>query len=172
MLIKKLVISAILTSVAFSATATDGTLNFTGKITSTACNIDASSTSNGDIALGTVSSTAFSAAGDVAAATRFTIALSNCPTELKTASVRFDGIPASDNRILALTSGEGVATNVGIGIYEADSSTLIGLQKSSTAQSLATGTNTLTYIAKYYALDKNVGAGVANSSATYSVTYN
>lgn len=172
--IKKLAISVILASAAFSTAsyAADGTLNFTGKITSSACNIDASSTSKGDIALGTVASSAFTAAGDVAAPTRFTIVLTKCPEELKTATVRFDGNPSSDSRILALTTGTGVATNVGVGIYEADSSTLIGLQKDSASQTLTTETNTLTYIAKYYALDKSVGAGAANASATYTVTYN
>lgn len=174
MIIKKLAISVILASTVFSTVvaAADGTLNFTGKITSTACNIDASSTSKGDIALGTVASSAFTAAGDVAAPTRFTIVLTQCPEELKKASVRFDGKPSSDSRILALTSGNGVATNVGVGIYEADSTTLIGLQNNSAEQNLTAETNTLTYIAKYYALDKTVGAGAANASATYTVTYN
>lgn len=171
---KKIAIATILASATFSVAsmAADGTLNFTGKITSSACNIDASSTASGDIALGTVASNAFSSVGTTAAPTRFTIVLTGCPADLKTASVRFDGTPSSNSEILALTTGADAATGVGIGLFEADSSTKIPLQTKSKSQTLTTDSNTLTYIAKYVSTAEKVSAGDANATATYTIAYN
>lgn len=170
MKIKNSALVAMVASLGFAsaAFAADGTINFTGKITDTACTIASDSITKA-VSLGTVSSKAFSGSGSTAAATRFTINIASCPESVTSASVRFDGTPNSGNsNILAVTGG---ATNVGIGIYEADSSTLIPLQSDSKAQALTTSASQLSYIAKYYATAASVGAGDANATATFTITY-
>lgn len=170
MKIKNSALVAMVVSLGFAsaAFAADGTINFTGKITDTACTVSSDSITT-PVALGTVSSKAFSGSGTTAAATKFTINIASCPDTVTSASVRFDGTPnTANNKVLAVTGG---ATNVGIGIYEADSSTLIPLQNNSKAQALVTGTNQLSYIAKYYAVADGVTAGDANATATFTITY-
>lgn len=172
MRIKNSVLAAAIVSLGFasSAFAADGTINFIGNITDTACQVTAANASQ-DVTLGTVASSAFTNAGDTAAATKFTIKVSSCPDTVTSASVRFDGEPsAANNQILALTSGQ-TATNVGIGLYESDSTTLIGLQNDSAPQTLVQGDNNLTYVAKYYATATGVTAGTANASTTFTITY-
>lgn len=151
------------------AHAADGTINFTGTITETACSVNISTQS---VDLGTVSASALTGLGTTAAPTRFTISLITCPIAVSTAKVRFDGTTAVGNSsILKLNVGE-TATNVGVAIYEDDSSTLIPVGSPSAAKTLvSTGTNDLTYIAKYMATGTPVSAGSANATATFTITY-
>lgn len=60
---------------AFSAFAADGTVNFTGSITDTACKIDM----GGSLPMGKISTTSFSGAGSTSAATKFSLQLKTCP---------------------------------------------------------------------------------------------
>lgn len=153
------------------ANAADGTINFTGSITDTACTVNTSST-NQTVALGTVSSTSFSGAGSTASSSRFTIELTTCPSAVNTAKVRFDGPTATGNSsILGLNAGQS-ATNVGVAIYEQNSTTLIPVGTASAGVTLSsTGTNEMVYIAKYMATDTTVGAGSANATTTFTITY-
>lgn len=163
------VLVAITASLGFigTTTAADGTINFTGTITDNACTVDTGS-SNQTVNLGTVSSKTFTAAP-----TRFNINLTSCPAAVTSASVRFDGATsAANNQILALNSGQ-TATNVGVALYEQDSTTLIPIaSKSADRPITAAGPNVLTYIAKYYATATPVTAGTANSTATFTIAYN
>lgn len=163
------VTSALISSAAFAA---DGTINFTGSVTDTACTVDTAS-ANQTVNLGTVAASSFTAAGSTAAAARFSINLTNCPAAAKTASVRFDGLTASGNSsILSLNTGQ-TAKNLGVGLYQQDSSALIPIGSSTPSVTLTTtGTNTLTFIAKYYAISTPVGVGTANATAAFTVTYN
>ncbi|MBS1206122.1 MAG: fimbrial protein [Proteobacteria bacterium] len=151
------------------ASAADGTINFNGNITDTACTIDASS-ANQTVTMGTVSKTSFQGAGSTAAPTRFTISLTACPDT--TAKVRFDGPTAPGNAsILRLNTGE-TAEGVGVAIYEDDSSTLIPVSTASAAKTLSNaGENVLAYVAKYMATGDSVIAGSANATASFTITY-
>ncbi len=165
-------ISAIMAlSATQTAMAADGVINFTGNITDTACVVDVSSATQA-VDLGTISVGAFSSGnGATAAAKRFNIQLNSCPESVSSAVVRFDGTTNGANQsILSLNSGA-TASNVGVAIYEQDSTTLIPVGTSSASVTLnSTGLNTLTYFAKYMATG-TVGAGTANSTASFSVTY-
>ncbi|MBC0855521.1 fimbrial protein [Pantoea stewartii] len=168
-----LITSALIAAVVCgSASAADGTINFTGTITDTACKVDTES-GNQTVNLGDVATTSFGSAGATASATRFTIKLSDCPAAATSASVRFDGPLASGNsKLLALSSGQ-TATNVGVGIYEQDSNTLIPVGSASAPVTLSsTSTNALNFIAKYVSTAATVGAGSANAAATFTVAYN
>ncbi|WP_315708244.1 fimbrial protein [Brenneria uluponensis] len=151
------------------ASAADGTINFNGSITDTACTVDTSS-ANQTVEMGTVSSSAFNGAGSTASPTRFTISLTACPDT--TAKVRFDGPTALGNSsILRLNDGQ-TAAGVGVAIYEDDSSTLIPVSTASAAKTLSpTGTNELAYIAKYMATGDTVTAGGANATASFTIAY-
>jgi len=143
------VIAVFVSAAAFSSvvSAADGTINFTGNITSAACKVDTNSASQ-TVALGNVSSSAFGAAGTTAAPTTFSINLTNCPTTVTSASTKFDG-PANGTNpsLVALSSGQ-TATGVGVAIYENDSSTLIPVGKASAPKAISTtGPNTLNFVA-------------------------
>lgn len=154
------------------AQAADGTINFTGTITDATCTVNTAS-KNQTVNLGNVNSSVFSASGDVAAATAFTIGLSNCPVTVSTARVSFDGTAHTGNgNILALTSGVGVATNVGVALYEQDGITLIPLYSLSAPTLIPTGgAVTLRFVAKYMATALSVTAGTANAVTNFTITY-
>nr|WP_318382406.1 fimbrial protein [uncultured Enterobacter sp.] len=164
-------ISAVLSFCALqSAQAADGVINFTGTITDTACTVDTSAISN-PVNLGTVATSAFAGGTGTASPTRFNIVLKSCPESASSASLRFDGATSAANpSILALSSGQ-TATNVGVAIYEQDNTTLIPVGTPSASIALVEDAdNTLTYFAKYMATGA-VGAGTANSSTAFTVTY-
>lgn len=155
-----------------TAMAADGTIQFTGNIVDTACVVNTES-KNQTVNLGNVATTAFSASGASAAPTRFTIKLTDCPSSITNASVRFDGTAdANNSQILALNSGQ-TATNVGVAIYESNNTTLIPLTADSQQVTLTPDTtNELTYIAKYYATAYPVTAGTANATTSFTIIYN
>lgn len=156
------------------ANAADGTINFTGNIIDPACTVNPASASQ-TIALGTVSSNALATSGATAAPTAFSIALTDCAVA-GNVSVKFDGTHNTSNPdLLAITSGAGVATNVGIALYEQDGTTQIPLNTASAAKPIVgsspTGTATLNYIAKYMATGQST-AGIADGVTQFSVIYN
>lgn len=155
-----------------AASAADGTINFTGTIRDTACTVDTAS-ANQTVNLGTVAATSFGSSGSTASSARFTINLTGCPAAVTSASIHFDGPLASGNsNLLALSSGQ-TATNVGVGIYQEDSSTLIPIGQASAPVTLSTtATNALNFIAKYVSTASTVGAGSANAVASFTVAYN
>jgi len=171
---KSLIALAIVAGSAFTtvAQAADGTINFTGTITDTACTIS-TATKNQTVSLGTVSKTAFAAAGDTAAPTKFSIVLQNCPTTVASAAVKFDGpIDPNNTKLLALTSGTGIATGVAVGIYEKDAATLIPIATNSASQTLSsTADNTFEFIAKYVSTSATVVSGPANAATNFTISY-
>ncbi|MCE1741583.1 fimbrial protein, partial [Enterobacter hormaechei] len=89
------------------------------------------------------------------AATRFSINLTDCPTEYNQAQVKFDGqTDKTNSRFLALTNSKGnAAQGVALALYEDDSSTAINIAENSQSQKLVAGqkVNPLDFIAKYIA---------------------
>lgn len=168
---KIILATALMAGLAGTAYAENGTIRFTGNIIDTACEVSTES-QNQTVNLGDVGTNAFPAAGSTAAPARFTITLNNCPSSVSSASVRFDGTgDASNSQILALDSGQ-TAKNVGVAIYEQNSTTLIPIGSDSQDVTLSSeGSNELTYIAKYYATAVPVEAGTANSMTTFSIIY-
>lgn len=179
---KKTLLSTLLATTAFfsasAAFAADGTINFTGSITETACVVDTTSATL-SVPLGKISATAFKAAGTTAPATKFTLLVKSCPTAT-TAKVNFDGIPVSgDNNVLALTTGTGVATGVGVQISD-KTGTVVPLRGLSSSYDLKLGSttpgqdvvNNLEFTARYIATATTVTAGTANASTNFTIVYN
>ncbi|MTC69588.1 fimbrial protein [Providencia sp. wls1914] len=157
-----------------SALAEDGTIDFTGEITDQACELAAGSDAL-KVNLGKVSKKALPSAGSTAAATKFTIKLINCPTTVTSASVKFDATsyPGDDSVIELKDAGQsGVATGVGIQITD-DVNTVVPLFTASKAYPLKDGVeNNLDFKARYIAQTDNVGVGLANGNATFTINYN
>lgn len=155
------------------AAAADGTINFTGNVTDQTYTVVAGS-ANQTIPMGNISAKAFKSAGDTALPTKFSIALTSCPETVTKASVKFDGTYAQGNStLLSLNSESGVATGLGVALYEADGTTQIPMASFSNAQSVQKDINNVfTYVAKYMATSDKVTVGPANATTQFSISYN
>ncbi|MGL5389644.1 MAG: fimbrial protein [Serratia sp. (in: enterobacteria)] len=170
---KNLIVAALVTGVlSASAFADDGKINFVGSITDDACTVVNNMSNPLTVTLGTVSSSAFTAAGSTAAPTKFTIALTDCPATMTSAKVKFDGTADTNvNTILKLTQETGVATNVGIQLMD-KANVVVPLYTASSAYALTAGANNLDFVARYYATAAAVTAGPANSTSNFTIVYN
>lgn len=160
-------------AIATMAHAADGTINFTGTIIDTACTITPA-TANQTVTMGTVAATSLNTPGATSAPSRFSIVLTACPLTAATASVKFDGpADATNSSLLALTNGAGVATGVGIGLYEQDATTQIPVGGASASKALSTATDTtFNFFAKYVANGAAVVGGSANAVSDFTIIYN
>lgn len=172
---KKIIAAAVLATSAFAslANAADGTINFTGTVLATACTVSAASATQ-SVPMGSVSPTAFKAAGDTTLGGPISIVLSSCPAAATKAAIKFDGTAnATNSSLLALTSDTGVATGLGIGVYESNGTTLIPVGTSSASKTLSTtASTTFNFISKYVATAATVTNGPANSVSNFTVSYN
>lgn len=157
---------------AMSAFAADGKINFVGSITDDACTVVNDVSNPLTVTLGKVSSSAFTTGSMTTAATKFSIKLTNCPASVTSAQVTFDGTADNnDSTILKLTEETGVATNVGIQLVD-KSQAVLPLYTPSTSYALNTGDNDLDFVARYLATSLPVGAGPANATSNFTITYN
>ncbi|WP_025123495.1 MULTISPECIES: fimbrial protein [unclassified Serratia (in: enterobacteria)] len=158
--------------VASSVYAADGTIEFSGEITDSACIVDSAS-QNLQVPLGKIASNSFSGQGSYSAATNFTLKLKSCPLATSTVTVKFDGASVpGDNSVLALALGG--ATGVGIELSDANQK-VVKLFTNSTPYTLNTGADSetdLNFTARYKALSSTVTPGAANASVQFSIIYN
>lgn len=171
---KNLVAVAMLAASAFTTSvfAADGQVNFTGTIIPQGCDISAS-TKNQTVDLGQVAVSSFPIAGSVSASKGFSLSLTNCPSTVSAATVRFDGTQVpGNNSILALTQASGVATGVGIQIAD-NNNKVINLYQDSTAYTLLPGSavNTLGFVASYVSTAATVTPGSANAVSNFTIVY-
>lgn len=179
----KLAVVALFTTmgIASSVMAQDGTVNFTGKIIEAGCQVDSNVTNPQSVQLGEVAKTAFVAAGDTAATTKFSLVLTGCPADLlgKPVSVKYDGTPdAVNNDYLQLTNAgtAGIAEGVAIQLLNADSSALpLGVESKEVeikGSAAAPESTKLDFYARYIATKAGVVGGDANGSVNFTLTYN
>lgn len=164
-------LAVLLASMPFGLLAQDGTINFEGTISNTACTVDSIS-ADMTVDLGTVSTSAFSAPGDVASPTKFNIIIKNCPESVNSAAVSFTGEADATNPSLFKLSGDG-AEGIGIALYEGDSTTQVAANMSSSDYNIDSSKteNTLSFISKYMSTQQTVNAGLAASSVSFSIAY-
>ncbi|EAM8641815.1 fimbrial protein [Salmonella enterica] len=167
----KTMLSTCFLLVAGSAVAADGTIHFTGSITDQTCTVD-SGTQSLNVDLGKVSQASLDgAAGMKAAPTRFSLSVSDCPDTVTGANVKFDGTSDGVNQnLLALDSGTGIATGVGIEIADKNG-TPIPLHSASADYTLAAGTNSLDFVARYVSTGTAVTTGTANGTSQFTINY-
>ncbi|CAI1999561.1 fimbrial protein [Serratia fonticola] len=174
---KKNIIAATLAAAALtsvSAVAADGQVKFTGEIIDAACTVTNSPANPLSVVMGKVAKSAFAQSGDKAAATKFTLKLTDCPGTVSSATVKFDGTSVNgDNSILALTQDAGTATGVGIQLSD-DSNTVLPLFTASKSYALQSGSviNNLDFVARYISTAASVTPGPANATANFSINYN
>ncbi|EOV9015133.1 fimbrial protein [Cronobacter muytjensii] len=177
---KKIVFSTAIAAIAgcssfiWAASTGEGQVNFTGEILDSACEVVNSLSSPLQVDLGKISKTVFSGVGSTATPTSFALQLKNCPAAVTAASVTFGGSASTDNdKVLALSSGTGVASGVGIQLLDASGSPL-DLYTASSEYTLKSGTETndLAFGARYIQTAATVTAGKADSTSTFTVTYN
>lgn len=168
---KKTLLAVVMASSVFAgvAHAADGQVKFVGNITATACTVDSTSKDQ-EVSLGTIATTAFTAAGDKAAPKDFQIKLTGCPDTVKNVAVKFDGVSDSTNAtLLALDSGM-TATNVGVEISDA-SGNVLSLHDTSAQYAVASNAATIDLVGRYVATAAGVGAGTANATTQFTIDY-
>lgn len=168
-----------------AATASGGTVNFNGKVVTSACAISAGSASV-DVDMGEVRTATLAAPGSEASTAKtFSIVLEECeiadtsasteenPIAATTVSVTFTGTPdTTDTSSLAAgaNGSDTSAQRVAIRLYD-EQGKVIPLGEPATAIPLRKGSNTLNFSAKYYSPQGGATAGDASAVATYTVTY-
>ncbi|WP_428334580.1 fimbrial protein [Novosphingobium sp.] len=157
-----------------SAYASDGTITFTGNISSATCTVKLGNGANGTgtIILPNVSSSVLSAAAQNAGATAFAINLSACTTG-KTVNAFFE----AGTNVDLLTGNllnTGTATGVEVQLQTAAGTNIAvgspGQATNTGINTTSTPSGTLNYIARYYATAASA-AGTVVSTVTYSITY-
>lgn len=156
-----------------NASASNGTVNFTGEIIQSTCQV-VSADQNKTVVLGKYPTSAFPSTGSTSGAKAFTISLEKC--EAGDYSLRFDGnTPAGFPNLLAVTGG---ATGVGVEILDNNSAIVPITQDVAAPASVtvaAAGTTPGAAIfnlrARYKSYQDAVTAGQANSNATFTIQY-
>ncbi|EPR0413290.1 fimbrial protein [Enterobacter asburiae] len=162
-----------------------GTVNFSGKVVTSACAISAGS-ANIDVDMGEVRTATLKTAGSVASTAKaFAITLEDCeiadtsastdenPIAATTVAVTFTGTPdTSDVNSLSVGANGSAnsAQNVAIRLYD-EQGNVVNLGEPAAAIPLRKGANTLNFSAKYYSPKGGATAGDASAVATYTVTY-
>ncbi|WP_370681382.1 fimbrial protein [Comamonas sp. GB3 AK4-5] len=176
----KILTALVLCGVTTLASAFDGTITFTGEVTSNTCTISGNGGSNNfTVTLPRVSATALNTAPEhVAGRTAFNIALTACNPTGGNVRTYFEPGPTVNLGTGRLTTA---VTNVEIGLLNADFSNIkIGAadgstpgttQNSQTVPISGTGTATLPYFAEYNALAGAAGTGPVNTSVRYTLIY-
>ncbi|CDG13950.1 fimbrial protein [Serratia bockelmannii] len=163
---KYLVASALAcAAISSSAFASDGVINFTGKIIDNACVVNPTL----NVQMGDVAAAAFKNVGDESGARKFDLELKDCPANLSSAKVTLDGA-ADDNNTELFKLNDGGATGLALRITGLDGKDVIPGGSSAEAK-LAEGDNVLPFTAAYKSTDK-VTAGDANATIQFSVAYN
>jgi major type 1 subunit fimbrin (pilin) len=180
--------------VALQASASDGQINFVGKIVDGTCVVTGGAgtdgaTGNITVTLPTVQRTAFAAAGATAGDTPFTLIVKDngggkCVDGTKV-SLHFDSastptqggytsamVDSASGRLNNLTAA-GQASNVQVALFDGNGDAInLWTSSGSPVATVTSGQATLNYVAKYYALAAAPGAGKVNSAVMYSLQYN
>ena len=169
------------------AMASDGTVTVNGAVNGNTCIINGGSASFA-VTLPSVSTNELASAGQTAGRTPFNIKLTSCPWAFGNIHTFFEAGPTTDATTGRLILAGGGASNVQIGLQNADKTDIKAgfadaLQNSKSAQLTGyiepvpgegvnryVGEVTLRYFAQYYATGVAT-AGVANSSVMYTIAY-
>jgi len=174
-LISALIVTGAATASQLSAAA-DGMITFNGMITAQTCTINGNGTGSKDFAvtLPTVSASTLATSGQTAGRTPFNIALSGCTPDSGNVHTYFEPGPTTDATTGNLIVDTGGATNVQIGLLNADFTPIkagfADASQNSHSVSISSGSATLPYYAQYVATG-GATAGAANSSVMYTIAY-
>lgn len=156
---------------------TGGQVQFTGSIEDTSCNVTSAS-ANRKVDLGKWTKSYFTGSKIETTKTPFHINVDNCPGSVKLVAVLFDGNKdQTDPSLLAINTGTGNATGVGIKLYEENQSTQVALGSVTakhpvTAGASGNGSADLIFYADYESTGTAVTTGNANATADFNMVYN
>lgn len=180
-LISALIVAASAMGAQMAHAAPDGTITFTGNITADSCKINGGSApQNFAVTLPTVTTGDLPADGATAGSTGFRIALTNCPASVTSVHTFFEAGPTVDLGTGRLITTGG-ATNVQLELLNKDNVTVIkagasdGMsagQQKSVPVTVVSGAANLDYYVRYHATGGAAGAGGANSTVMYDISYN
>lgn len=166
-----------------AANASDGTITFTGMITSQTCSINgtaADGARNISVSLPRATQTSLTALNSTAGDTAFTISLTGCTPEEGRVHTRFEPgatVHAASGELI--TSGAGASSSLRIQLLNGNGTVInVGAPdatQGSVAQNIPVGgAVTLNYIARYKraATTPVLGAGAIAATVTYSLIYN
>ena len=163
-------------SVPMISHAADGTININGAVAAQTCTINGNGAGSNDftVTLPAVSASALSAAGQTAGRKPFNIALTACTPATGNVHTFFEPGPTTDTTTGNLVLEAGGATNVQIGLQNADFSPIkVGFadaSQNSASVGIDSGAANLSYYAQYVATGVAT-AGAANSSVMYTIAY-
>ncbi|HEJ7919872.1 fimbrial protein [Serratia nevei] len=153
-----------------------GTINFTGNVTTTTCNVSVNGQSaDGNVVLPTISESQLSVMSWTAGNTAFELKLNNCQGALKTTAAFFEAGPGVDSSG-RLRNLSGTAKNVVLQLREGSGSRNPIVAGSSSQVTNATyytitnGIAHLPYSVEYYAMGAAT-AGSVVSNVVYSLQY-
>lgn len=178
--IKHLSLALIAAASATVAMADTGTITFNGLVVADTCTTTltggASATA---VTLPTVPTTALAAANNIAGYTPFSLSVTGCDATAATRGIRYTLTPsayASNNNLLANTSGAGFATNVGVEILEGTTPTPIqfaGAAHQTNNVNLTSGVGSVSLAAQYKATGPTPAtAGTVTSVLNWTLVYN
>ncbi|MNV19698.1 Laminin-binding fimbrial subunit ElfA precursor [compost metagenome] len=157
------------------ASAADGNISFNGEITGQTCVINGG---NKDIVvtLPTVAASTLSATGKTAGKTPFSIDLTGCAATPAKVQVQFEPGATVDSTTGRLIPAPGGATNVQVGLSNADDASAIKLglalsAQNSRAADIVNGAASLRYTAEYVASGGAATVGKVTTSVVYSIAY-
>ncbi|HWW07796.1 fimbrial protein [Collimonas sp.] len=166
-----ILLSCLCTGAASAATGdTSGTITFTGSITGVPCEID--STTSKDVTMPKVFANDFTGSGSTVPPVAFKIVLSGCNASSTGATLKFTGTTDSTNTAVLKVTGTSPATGVGVQLLDSTGTAIdmAGGTKNSDI-TIAEGTNTYDFKARYIATADKVVAGAANATLMFSLTY-
>jgi major type 1 subunit fimbrin (pilin) len=150
--------------------AADGTIEFEGKILAATCNVEAGSnaTKSGKqikVKLLTIGASSFTAIGQKAGITRFSVKLNNCEATAKTVRLNFDSAPF-------YTYGSGGTPGVELELANVDGTKVdYNAPASFPEQTLASTAAEIWYSVSYVSTAPSVSAGTINASIPFTVAY-
>lgn len=151
-----------------SADAASGTINFTGEIVQSTCDVITASRDQ-TVVIGRYPTTLFKNVGDTSASKAFNIGLENC--EPGTYTIRFDGItPTGHPDLLAVST----ATGVGIELLDNNDKIFPINQEITDSALVSVGVDGLATVhlkARYKSFLQSVTAGEASASSEFSIEY-
>ena len=160
-----------------STQGTGGQVEFTGSITDVSCNVTSKS-ANQQVDLGKWAKSYFTGSGIETTKTAFHINVKDCPSSVTQVAVLFDGNKdKTDSSLLAINTGTGNATGIGIKLYEENQSKQVALgavtdKHPVIAGTSGTGSVDLTFYADYKSTGTTVTTGNANGVADFNMVYN
>ena len=160
-----------------AAFAADGTITFTGTITTNTCKIDGAESvgvANKSVNLGDVPASALATEGEVAGNQAFSLVLTDCSVGSNASvAARFESLTLGTTDGYLALDATSTAENVRIGIYDTSGTIqpVNGIVPTSSYVTLGEdGDATLNYVAAYNSTGTPV-AGSANSQVSYTLSY-